>query len=181
MKNFFIFLILFLIMADPFLNTVKESYGKISPANARGDETYTVWRVIDGDTLKLDKDERVVLIGVDAPELFLSRKLYDQSRRTGEKMQNIQAKGKLAARFAKQLVEGRKVRLRFDERIRDKRNQLLAYVFLQDDTFVNAEIVKQGYAKAVDLPPNNRYRGLFLKLEQEAKANKRGLWAYQKA
>jgi len=58
----------------------------------------------------------------------------------------------------------------------DKYNRLLAYVYLKDGTFVNAEIVKQGYASLMTFPPNVKYADLFLKLYQEARKNKRGLW-----
>jgi len=43
-------------------------------------------------------------------------------------------------------------------------------------TFVNAEIVKQGYASLMTIPPNVKYADLFLRLYQEARENRRGLW-----
>lgn len=156
-----------------------EAASKMDNPEFYQNQTFRVWRVIDGDTFKISNDERVVLIGVDTPESLLSRKLYDQSRLRGETMKNIQLKGKLATKFTKQLLEGKRVRLRFDEKMRDKRGQLLAYVFLNDETFVNAEILKRGYGRAVALPPNVRYKGLFSKLEDEAKKSNLGLWVYE--
>jgi endonuclease YncB( thermonuclease family) len=44
------------------------------------------------------------------------------------------------------VVEGN--RLEFDWQRRDKYNRLLAYVYLLDGTFLNAEIIKQGYGFA---------------------------------
>jgi len=159
-----------------FAKTPSESEKASAP---RQDSVYTVWRVIDGDTLKLSNDEKVVLAGIDTPEFFLSRKLYDQARSRGEKIKNIQLKGKLATRFTRQLLEGRQVRLEFDQQTRDPHDQLLAYVYLLDGTFVNAELVKQGYAKAMIIPPNVKYKDLFLQLEKEAKDAQRGFWPYE--
>jgi hypothetical protein len=51
---------------------------------------------------------------------------------------------------------------------------LLAYVWV-DDLMVNAELVRQGYAQVMTVPPNVRYQALFLKLQGEARAARRGL------
>jgi endonuclease YncB( thermonuclease family) len=58
--------------------------------------------------------------------------------------------GKEASAFTKQLCEGKQVVLR-DElggQDRDKYDRLLRYVYLEDGTHVNAEIIKQGYGHA---------------------------------
>ncbi|MGB4520658.1 MAG: thermonuclease family protein [Candidatus Omnitrophota bacterium] len=52
----------------------------------------------------------------------------------------------------------------------------MAYAYLKDGTFVNAEIVKQGYASLMTIQPNTKYADLFLKLYQQARENKKGLW-----
>jgi micrococcal nuclease len=46
------------------------------------------------------------------------------------------------------MVEGKEVRLEFDWQRRDKYGRLLAYVYLPDGTFLNAELIKQGYGFA---------------------------------
>ncbi|MFA5005554.1 MAG: thermonuclease family protein, partial [Candidatus Omnitrophota bacterium] len=74
------------------------------------------------------------------------------------------------------LVEGKKVKLEFDIERRDRYGRLLAYAYLEDGTFVNAEIIRQGYASLMTYPPNVKYADMFLKLYQEARVNKRGLW-----
>jgi len=60
----------------------------------------------------------------------------------------------------------------------DKYDRLLAYAYLKDEsrTFVNAEIIKQGYASLMTIPPNVKYADLFAKLYREAREFKRGLW-----
>ncbi len=148
------------------------------PAGYTPETYYTVWRVVDGDTLKLENDEKVHLLGIDAPDFYLSRKVYDEARRTREKMQSLRVRGRMAKDFTRELVQGKKVRLEFDQDPRNKRGELAAYVYLEDGTFLNAELVRQGYAKAVSAEPNLRYDESLKKIEEEARAEKRGLWQY---
>jgi len=135
-----------------------------------------VKRAVDGDTLVLESGERVRLIGIDTPELHESNKLYRDASRTGQDIRTIQGLGRRAYEFTRNLVEGKRVSLEFDAEKRDKYKRLLAYVYLKDGTFVNAEIVKQGYASLMTIPPNVKYADLFLKLYREARENRRGLW-----
>ncbi len=135
-----------------------------------------VKRVVDGDTLLLESGERVRLIGIDTPEMHESNKLHRDSQRSGQDIRTIQALGWQSYDFTRQLVEGKRVSLEFDLEKQDKYKRLLAYVYLKDGTFVNAEIVRQGYASLMTFPPNVKYVDLFLKLYQEARDNKRGLW-----
>jgi len=76
----------------------------------------------------------------------------------------------------RKLVEGRKVRLEFDVERRDRYGRLLAYVFLEDGRFVNAELLKEGYAQLLTIPPNVKYVDLFVGLQRQAREAKRGLW-----
>ena len=135
-----------------------------------------VVRAVDGDTLKLENGERVRLIGIDTPEMHESAKLYRDSKKSGQDVKVIQALGRKAYDFTRELVEGKRVRLEFDVEKQDKYKRLLAYVYLPDGLFVNAEIVKQGYASLMTYPPNIKYVDTFKKLYQEARENKRGLW-----
>jgi micrococcal nuclease len=135
-----------------------------------------VERAVDGDTLKLENGERVRLIGIDTPEMHESAKLYRDSQKSGQDVKVIQALGKRAYIFTRDLVEGKRVRLEFDAENRDKYKRLLAYVYLKDGTFVNAEIVKQGYASLMTYPPNVKYVDTFKELYKQARENNRGLW-----
>jgi micrococcal nuclease len=121
-----------------------------------------VKKVIDGDTLLLTNREKVRLIGVDTPE-------------TKHPQKPVQRFGKEAYLFTKRMVEGKKVRLEFDWQKKDKYGRLLAYVYLSDDTFLNAEIIKQGYGFAYTRFPF-KYLEEFRKYEREARENRRGLW-----
>ena len=139
-------------------------------------EAVFVKRVVDGDTLKLANGEYVRLIGIDTPEVHECEKLYRDSRKSGHDVKTIQAMGRRASQFTKSLVEGKIVRFEFDVEKRDKYHRLLAYVYLPDNTFVNAEIIKQGYASIMTYPPNVKYADEFLRLYRLARESKSGLW-----
>jgi len=135
-----------------------------------------VTRVVDGDTLVLENNERVRLIGIDTPEMHESSKLNRDAQRSGQDVSAIKQMGRQSYEFTKNLVEGQRVRLEFDVERFDKYKRILAYVYLLDGTFVNAKIVEDGYASIMTYPPNVRYADLFLKLSKEARQNQRGLW-----
>ncbi|MCX5715222.1 MAG: thermonuclease family protein [Candidatus Omnitrophica bacterium] len=105
-----------------------------------------------------------------------SNKLYRDAQRTNQNVRTIQKLGRRSYEFTKNLVEGKRVSLEFDVEKHDKYGRLLVYVYLKDGTFVNAEIVKQGYANLMTIPPNVKYADLFLKLYRQARDEKRGLW-----
>jgi len=127
-----------------------------------GQDVARVKRVIDGDTLLLANDERVRLIGVDTPE-------------TKHPQKPVEHFGKEAYLFTKSMVEGKEVRLEYDQQRRDKYGRLLAYVYLMDGTFLNAEIIKQGYGFAYTRFPF-KYLEEFRRYEREARENRKGLW-----
>ena len=58
---------------------------------------------------------------------------------------------------------------------RDVYDRLLAYVYL-GDRFVNAELVRRGFARSLTIPPNDRFAALFRRAERRAGIAGRGLW-----
>jgi len=131
---------------------------------------YYVERVVDGDTLVIRGDydggsikERVRLIGVDTPETVHPNK-------------PVEYFGKEASAFTKRICEGKTVRIAYDQTRMDKYDRILAYVYLEDGTFVNAEIIKQGYGHAYTKFPF-MYMEEFKEYEREAREQKLGLWA----
>jgi Staphylococcal nuclease homologue len=80
-----------------------------------------------------------------------------------------------AAAFTQRLVEGKHVRLEYDQQRQDKYGRTLAYVYLDDGTFVNAEIIMQGYGFAYIRFPF-KYLNQVRQLERDAREAKRGLW-----
>jgi len=125
-----------------------------------------VTRVIDGDTIEVDIDGtiyKVRYIGLDAPEL-------------DDKQAEFCALAQEATRYNRQLVEGKTVRLEKDISETDKYERLLRYVYV-GDTFVNAELVRQGLAWAEAYEPDIKYQDYLEELETEARQAGRGLWA----
>ena len=81
-----------------------------------------------------------------------------------------------AKRYNRKLVEGKNIRLERDITETDKYGRLLRYVFV-DDTFVNAELVRQGLAVSKAYPPDTKYQSYLEEMETEARRNIRGIWA----
>ncbi|MHB8155740.1 MAG: thermonuclease family protein [Candidatus Omnitrophota bacterium] len=161
---------------DPRYHSQEEVKWQIPFGRSFDYNNILVTRVVDGDTLVLENNERVRLIGIDTPEMHESSKLNRDGQRLGQDVEIIKHLGRRSYEVMKKLVQGKRVRLEFDLERLDKYKRLLAYVYLPDGTFLNAEMVKQGYASLMTYPPNVKYADLFLKLYQEARQNQRGLW-----
>jgi len=125
--------------------------------------SYRCTRVVDGDTIQVTELGPVRLIGIDTPEMN-----YD--------LGVPQPFAREAKTFCERLVDGKEVSLEFDVQKRDKYGRVLAYVFV-GRTFVNAELVKVGLAKAYHIPPNGKHRTVFKRLERQAKDKRRGIWS----
>ena len=137
---------------------------------------FFVERAVDGDTLKLSDGQKVRLIGVDTPELHESDKLARDAARSRKDIAVIKGLGRKAADFTKALVQRKRVKLEYDVKKRDRYGRTLAYVYLEDGTFVNAKIIEEGYGQIMSIPPNVKYADYFLKLEREAREKGKGLW-----
>ncbi len=125
-----------------------------------------VTRVLDGDTIEVDIDGtiyKVRYIGLDAPEL-------------DDKQAEFCALAQEATRYNRQLVEGKTVRLEKDISETDKYERLLRYVYV-GNTFVNAELVRQGLAWAKVYEPDTKYQDTLERTEAEARQDKIGIWA----
>jgi len=85
-----------------------------------------------------------------------------------------------ATAFTKKMVQGKRVRLEFDQANdhtghKDRYKRTLAYVFIEGGIFLNAEIVKQGYGHAYTRFPF-KYLDEFRRYEREARGQRRGLY-----
>lgn len=128
-----------------------------TPAGAQ-----VVERVVDGDTIIVAGIGRVRLIGVDTPE-------------TVDPRRPVQFFGREASAFAKRLLEGKSVRLEYDQPRTDRYGRTLAYVWLPDGPMANREIIRRGYGHAYTRFPF-RYLEEFRALEREARLAGHGLW-----
>lgn len=124
-----------------------------------------VIRVIDGDTFEIEGGKKVRLIGVDAPE-----SVHPDPNKNTEF-------GKTASTFTKEKLEGKTVYLEKDVSETDRYGRLLRYVYLQDNTFFNEYLVKEGIANPATFPPDVKYADVFVRAQQYAKENSKGLWA----
>src|SRR4051812_40903177 len=129
--------------------------------------TVRVVRVVDGDTIRVDLpsgEEAVRYIGIDTPE----------SVKPGSP---VECFAKRASAFNERLVGGERVRLVRDVEERDRFGRLLAYVYRErDGLFVNAELVRGGYATVATFPPNVAHEDDFRRLARKARMSARGLW-----
>ncbi len=137
-----------------------------------------VTRIVDGDTIYVrfssGLEEKVRLIGVDAPEINHPTK--------GEEPFGVES-----AEYAQHLLYNIVAWLEFDEGEQDQYGRMLAYLWLEKPEEVteaeirakmfNARLLFDGYAKQVIFQPNVKYVEYFSDFVNEARREKRGLWA----
>lgn len=128
-----------------------------------GTEYYLVKRVVDGDTIFLEKIGYVRLIGVNTPE-------------TKDPRKSVEYFSKEATSFLNRVLYNKKVRLEYEYNRLDRYNRTLAYVYTDANVFVNELIVKEGYGFAYIRYPF-KYMEKFRKFEVDARSKKLGLWA----
>jgi len=148
--------------------------------NGYAQQTTTVTRIVDGDTIKvfyLGNEESIRLIGIDTPESRVNKKTKKDAKRSGQDIETIIAMGKRATEYVESLVKpGGLITIEFDVQERDRYKRLLGYVYLSNGKMLNEEIVKAGYASVMTIPPNVKYKDRFLIAYQEARERKVGLW-----
>lgn len=135
-----------------------------------------VARHTDGDTARMrlngGGEERVRFIGIDTPEI-------------GERSEPL---GEEAAEYTAEAIPvGTTVWLQIDVEPRDRHGRLLAYVWLErpergdaDEaraSMLNAQLLLDGYANTLTVPPNVQYAERFRAFQAEAREAGRGLWA----
>ena len=72
-------------------------------------------------------------------------------------------------------MSDKRVRLERDSSEEDRYGRWLRYVWV-GDTFVNAELVRRGYARARVYPPDVEYQDILGQLEEEARSARKGIW-----
>jgi micrococcal nuclease len=141
----------------------------IESAKVQAENTYSVVKVVDGDTLDVSIDgkvERLRLIGIDTPETVDPRK-------------PVQCFGVEASNKAKSVLTGKKVSLEADntQGERDKYDRLLRYVFLEDGTNFNQLMIEQGYAHEYTYDVPYMYQQQFKLAQINAKLGAKGFWS----
>jgi micrococcal nuclease len=142
-----------------------------APRSTTVEANAAVELVVDGDTIDVLVDgsvERVRLTGIDTPER--------ERRDTGAPAECFAVE---ATNFTEALLPvGTPVRLERDIVGRDDYGRVLAYVYrAEDGIFVNYEIVRQGYAQPLTIPPNVTFAELMVDAARDAEADDVGLWS----
>ncbi len=118
-----------------------------------------VKKVIDGDTVELFNGLILRYVGVTAPE-------------AGESFE------KEATELNRSLVEGKEIKLEYDNYTSDKFGRILAYPILQDGANVSIELVKKGMAELVIYQKRKPfiYQTQLLEVQEQAKQKNLGIW-----
>jgi micrococcal nuclease len=133
-------------------------------------EWYRVIKFVDGDTFWIDNGTpeglKIRFIGVDTPE---KRPMFGRP---------AESYGKTAAAYVKDKIgtDG-KVRLELDVDYYDRYNRTLAYIYLEDGTFLNEDLISKGLAQVMTVVPNVKYVELFTTTQIKARENKLGIWS----
>jgi len=129
-------------------------------------EAAQVLEIVDGDTIKVQIEGEIFTvryIGIDTPE-------------TKHPSKPVEWMGAEATEANRALVEEQLVYLVKDVSETDRYGRLLRYVYLADGTFINAELVRQGYAQVSTYPPDVALEEVFIAAQTEARTVQRGLW-----
>jgi micrococcal nuclease len=140
-------------------------------------EERLVTGVISTDTIILDNKDKIKLIGIKALETPRQREVVrDQYGFIIKEPSPAISLEERAIDFVRTLLLGKKITLEFDSQKKDESAVDLAYVFLaEDQRFVNAEIIRQGFAHLHIQPPNFKYAEQLRTAYQDARTEKRGI------
>lgn len=127
-----------------------------------------VVKIVDGDTIDVRIDgkiERVRLLAIDTPE----------SVKPGSE---IECFGEEASKRLGELLKGESVKLEIDkgQNNKDKYGRLLRYVYLEDGSFVNEIMIREGYAQRFYCHPRCEAEDILKVALDFAKKNSVGMW-----
>ena len=119
-------------------------------------EIVEVAEVIDGDTIRLKSGRFLRYIGIDTPER--EECFYEEAKEENKKF----------------LQEG-KIRIVKDVSENDKYGRLLRYVYLGHAS-ISHHLVREGFARAANFPPDEKFKEELKAAEVDARENGRGMW-----
>jgi len=130
-------------------------------------ESYEITKIVDGDTFwatdSHGNKRKYRLIGINTPEFS----------HFGRPEQPFAQE---ATDYLVQLIGDQKLRLEYDIDTHDKYNRDLVNAYLPDGTFINAELIKAGWAEIMTIPPNVAHADEFVQLQRIARQEGRGIW-----
>ncbi len=114
---------------------------KIDKNSPENEKYYNIKEVLSPNTLKLDNNTVIKLIGIKEKESINGN----------------------ATSYLLDKTKGQKVFLKYDNEKFDKDNNLLCYLYLKNRTFINAHLIKQGLVE-LDLSYDFKDKNKFIKL-----------------
>ncbi|MDR0206497.1 MAG: thermonuclease family protein [Bacteroidales bacterium] len=129
---------------DKKIDVKRLQYGSKIDTESDGqrEKYFTVKEIINPELIKLNNDLIIRLIGIK---------------------QNLATNGD-ATKFLNDKLKGKRVFIRYDDIKYDNDNHLMAYLYLDNKTFINAHLLKAKLAK-VDESIEFRYKNKFLEFE----------------
>jgi micrococcal nuclease len=138
--------------------------------NVLGDEagSWVVTRVVDGDTIEVKNNsevQKVRVIGVNTPE-------------TVDPRREVECFGKEASEKAKELLEGKSVRLSSDptQSDSDRYGRILRYITMSEGIDYGLVMIREGFAYEYTYDNMYQKQAEYKKAQTEAANAQRGLW-----
>jgi len=157
----------FICLAFSFIGNQAYSTPQSSCNLGSADETVEVTHVIDGDTVILEDGRHIRLIGINTPEIGRDGKVSKPG-------------AKAAQKHLQSLLKGhRQIFLKFDAEEFDRYQRTLAHLFLPDGENIQANLLAEGLAIPLTIPPNLIYLDCYLHHSNQAITSQRGLWSLQ--
>ena len=122
---------------------------------------YVIWGL--ADTVILKDNRHVRYLGINTPEIDYKRHRADPFAYA-------------ARRLNRKMVDGQKVRLEFEKKRTDRFGRLLAYIFLENKTFVNRALLASGYGYYYPSSHPGKYDEILFKAQREAMSARKGIW-----
>ncbi|MDP2207456.1 MAG: DNA methyltransferase [Bacteroidota bacterium] len=110
-------------------------------SSATREEFYTVKEIISPEKIRLNNDLTIKLIGIKEDKLINNK----------------------ATAFLIDKTKGKRVFLKYDTVKHDSENNLLCYLYLENKTFINAHLIKNGLVQ-VDNDSEYKYKNKFINL-----------------
>lgn len=127
---------------------------------------FTVDKVFDGDTVRLDDGRKVRLLGINTPEITHRNRISE-------------AGGDVAKQWLSNKLQNKRVRLVTDVESFDKYHRTLAYLMTEHNELINLQLVELGLAAVTIYPPNLAYVNELVEAGKRAQQAKRGIWQHE--
>jgi len=135
-----------------------------SAVNIHSIKASIVSKVVDGDTVHLVDGRKVRLIGINSPEI------HRDDTPTEPFAQN-------ARRQLSTLLKDRLAYIVVGTQGHDRYGRILAHIYNSDGVNVEVEMLQQGLAFHIAIPPNLSMSSCLARAEKLARHNKLGIWS----